>query len=143
MIVEKYRERFGHSGYSENTIYPGISETITRLAQLGVPMGICTSKRGDFAETILQMFDLRDYFSFISGGDVGVTKSMQIRQLLEDARIDQSTLMIGDRRFDLTAAHENGLQSVGVLWGYGSREELKAESPAFLLNQPGELLNLL
>lgn len=142
-IVGKYRERFSQTGYAENSLYPDISETISRLAERGVSMAICTSKRSDFAEKILQMFHLRDYFTFISGGDVGVTKSMQIKRLLEKGRIDQSTLMIGDRRFDLAAAHENGLRSVGVLWGYGSREELDAQSPAFMLTEPSELLNLL
>jgi len=142
-FVRKYRERFARVGYSENRLYPGITESLMSLAKQGFPLGICTSKRADFAEKIVKMFQLSDYFEFISGGDVGIKKSQQIKSLLLDNRIDKRSLMIGDRYVDLRAAHENGINSVGVLWGYGSREELEAESPNYLLAHPQDLKNFL
>lgn len=141
-IIVKYRERFSEVGFSENTLYPGIREVITSLSESKVFLGICTSKRKDFAEKILRMFDLHDKFEFVSGGDIGIKKYQQIESLLAENLIDQNTLMIGDRATDLISAHRNGLQSVGVLWGYGAKDELEAEAPQRILHEPRELITL-
>ena len=138
-LIAKYRERFSEVGYSENELYPGMEETILSLVNTGLSLGICTSKRKDFADKILKMFHLRDYFEFVSGGDVGVKKHQQIRTLLSQNFIDNNTCMIGDRAVDLIAAHKNGIKSAGVLWGFGSRFELEGQSPEFLLEKPEEL----
>jgi len=142
-LVRKYRERYAEIGYAENTVYPGMREALEILTQNGVPMGVCTTKRQDFAEKILQLFDLRTHFRFISGGDIGIKKCQQIEALLSDTAIDHNTIMIGDRAIDLSAAHTNGLVAAGVLWGYGSRTELESASPRHLLTHPGELTTLL
>jgi len=141
-FVAKYRERYGEIGYSENVLYPGIPEAVHSLASAGVTLGLCTSKRADFAEKILELFGLKSYFSFVSGGEIGTHKWQQIRALLETGAITQSTVMVGDRAVDITAAHRNGLQAAGVLWGHGSREELEAEQPRYLFKTPDELLCL-
>jgi phosphoglycolate phosphatase len=138
-LVAKYRERYAEVGYSENTLYPGIVESLQLLAEHNIPMGICTSKRADFADKILKLFDIRDYFDFISGGDIGIQKWQQIESLLARLAITQQTLMIGDRAVDLQAAHINGLKSCGVTWGYGSLSELEAESPSCILTKTKEL----
>lgn len=140
-FVEKYRERFAEKGYAENKLYPDIPEVIESLLERNYVLGICTSKRGDFAETILQMFGLRDAFAFISGGNIGIKKFQQIESLLADGLIRENAVMIGDRYIDIIAGHKNGLKSIGVLWGYGSREELEAESPDYLLKAPVDLLD--
>ena len=141
-LVARFRECYGEVGYSENVLYPGIAAAIAALADGGVPMGICTTKRGDFADRILRMFELRGAFRFISGGDLGIQKGQQIETLLGSGTIDGRTLMIGDRATDLVAAHRNGLRSAGVLWGYGSRAELEAEAPLYLLEAPEDMLRL-
>ena len=142
-FITKYRVRYGQIGYSENTIYPGIISAIATLKQHGFQMGICTSKRVDFADKILHMFGIRDFFQFISGGDVGINKSQQIASLLSDKTITNNAFMIGDRAIDLSSANKNGLRSIGVLWGYGSRTELESESPLLILTQPKELEELI
>jgi len=141
-FVAKYRERYGEIGYSENTLYPDIPQVLHRLANAGVSLGVCTSKRVDFAEKILELFGLRAYFTFVSGGEIGTHKWQQIRALLEAGVVTQSTVMIGDRAVDITAAHRNSLHAAGVLWGYGSRQELEAEQPRYLLSTPAELPGL-
>jgi len=73
---------------------------------------------------------------------VGIQKWQQIEVLLTSGAIDDRTLMIGDRATDLAAAHRNGLRSVGVLWGYGSRAELESEAPLCLLRDPKDLVRL-
>ncbi|WP_231757633.1 HAD hydrolase-like protein [Microbulbifer elongatus] len=142
-LVDKYRERYGETGYAENTLYPGITDMLQQLSSIdGIRLGVCTSKRADFASRILEQFELHHYFEFVSGGDVGVAKWQQLGKLIEEKRIGQRTLMIGDRHFDLSAAARNGLPSAGVLWGYGSKEELDQHTPAYLFHHPSEILNI-
>ena len=141
-LVAKYRERYGEIGYSENVLYPGIPEVLHSLASAGITLGVCTSKRVDFAEKILELFGLKSYFSFVCGGEIGTQKSQQIHDLLEKGAVTQSTVMVGDRAVDMSAAHRNGLHAAGVLWGYGSREELEAEQPRYLFSTPQEILGL-
>ena len=138
-LVDKYRERYGEVGYSENVLYPGITGALQALRDADVPLAVCTSKRADFAEKILRRFGIRAHFRFVSGGDIGIEKPQQIATLREQRLVGPSTLMVGDRAVDLVAAHANGLQSAGVLWGYGSRGELAAETPRYLFASPDEL----
>jgi phosphoglycolate phosphatase len=142
-FVAKYRERYGEIGYSENVLYPGIPSALHHLSQSGMKLGVCTSKRVDFAEKILELFGLSSYFSFVSGGEIGTHKWQQLQQLLETGVISQSTVMVGDRSVDITSAHRNGLHAAGVLWGHGSRDELEAERPRYLFAKPEELLCLI
>lgn len=141
-LVGKYRERYAEVGYAENILYPGVADALLRLAEAKVPLAVCTSKRKDFAERILEMFGLRDHFEFVDGGEIGVRKWQQVAGLLEQGAVSASTVMIGDRSVDLVAAHRNGLHAAGVLWGYGSRQELEAERPRYLFTTPRELPDL-
>lgn len=138
-LVAKYRERYAELGFSENVVYPGIAQALRELDAAGIVLGVCTSKRVDFAERILDRFDLRAHFRFVSGGDVGVTKEAQLAALVGERRIDASATMIGDRAVDIVAAKSNGLASIGVLWGFGSATELQDAAPDRLLAAPHEL----
>ncbi len=141
-LVARYRERYAESGYAENVLYPGIAESLQALQAAGVACGVCTSKRADFAADILELFGIRHYFRFLSGGDVGIPKGEQLQALLEAGDIGPGALMIGDRRFDIEAARQVNIASVGVLWGYGSREELEEAGTRHLVESPAELLQL-
>jgi phosphoglycolate phosphatase len=141
-LVAKYRERYGDVGYTENILYPGVAEVLLKLQAANVPIALCTLKRQDFAERILEMFELIHYFRFISGGEIGVNKSQQIKSLLLQGQVSKSTVMIGDRAVDMIAAHKNGLNAGGVLWGYGSQDELLNETPLYLFSSPSELMQL-
>jgi phosphoglycolate phosphatase len=138
-LVEKYRERYADVGYAENVLYPGIADALSTLHDAAVPMAVCTAKRQDFAERILEMFGLRDCFRFVDGGDLGVAKWQQIERLRERRVVGDASVMVGDRSLDMIAAHRNGLSAAGVLWGHGSREELERERPRYLLRSPAEL----
>ena len=137
-LVAKYRERFAAIGYSENSLYPGVLEALIDLHAKKVPLAVCTSKRSDHADKILRMFGLDSLFRFVNGGDVGTTKQEQMAQMLVKGQITENTIMIGDRSVDLAAAHAGGLTPMGVLWGYGSREELERENPSRLFESPEE-----
>lgn len=140
-MVDKYRERFSEVGLFENQLYVGMPETLRQLA-VTKRLGVCTSKRRDFALRILQRFGLEACFELIDGGDVGITKADQVTALRESGVLPERTIMIGDRASDLDAAHRNGYDSAGVLWGFGPQEELVAEQPAFLFRATKELLRL-
>src|SRR5262245_23224001 len=93
-LVGKYRERYAEVGYSENVIYPGVVDALERLVGRGAPLGLCTSKRLDFAERILTLFGIRAHFQFVNGGDVGTKKERQLCGLLTDGMIDARSTMI-------------------------------------------------
>lgn len=137
--IAKYRERYFSVGYRENTLYPGIVDLLSELHASGVPMGVCTSKRTDIAERVLELFDLRRFFAFVDGGDVGTKKWQQIERLKAAGLADASTIMIGDRAVDIEAAHRNGLRAAGVLWGYGSRDELTIARPEHVFERPPDI----
>lgn len=141
-LVDKYRERYATVGYAENQIYADIPDIISQLSASGYQMGICTSKRADYAARIVDMFGLSSHFTFIDGGDVGVEKRQQIQSMVASGLFAGTAIMIGDRAVDVIAGKLNGVASAGVLWGFGERPELEAAAPDHLLESPGELLNL-
>lgn len=143
VLVAKYRERYLDVGYGENALYPGVIDTLQELQSAGQRMAVCTSKPERTARLVLDLFELDGYFEFVSGGGIGVAKWMQIEQLLAQNSICGRTVMIGDRAIDLTAGHRNDVFAGGVLWGYGARAELEAESPAHLYEHPCDWLSLL
>lgn len=140
--IATYRDRYARIGYAENHKYEGIDRLLIHLRQSGHAMGICTSKRRDFAQKVVSLFQWDEYFTFVNGGDVGIEKSRQLADLLAEGRIDNTAIMIGDRAVDISAAKANGLRSAGVLWGHGSRLELEEASPDWLIDAPAELLKL-
>ena len=100
-LIADYRQRYGETGYAENTLYDGIPEALHALRAAGATLGVCTSKRVDFAQAILAQFGLRELFSFVSGGDIGVHKWQQLQALRASGRVDAASMMVGDRDVDL------------------------------------------
>ena len=142
-LVEKYRERYVDVGYAENVLYPGIAQALAELHQAGIKLGVCTSKRQDFAEKILDMFALREYLRFVDGADIGVSKSQQIARLIKQGWADSGAIMVGDRAIDIAAARQHGLAAAAVLWGYGTSDELAAAQADYSISEPAELRTLL
>lgn len=140
-LVVAYRERFVTDGYKENFLYDGIVDAINALSERGFTVGVCTSKPERSARTVLEHFGLLHHFKFVSGGDIGIAKQSQLKDLLDADTIDNEAVMIGDRGVDLSAARNNGLRAVGVLWGFGNIEELNAEKPEFVLSRVDELVS--
>ncbi len=124
-LVGKFRERYSSVGFSENQLYPAIPGMLSTLVDSGHSLGLCTGKRVDFAERILELFNLTELFDFIDGGDVGISKSMQLERLGRNGVDLSSSVMIGDRDSDVLAGQDHHLVTVGVLWGFGSRRELE------------------
>lgn len=126
--VEHYRERFRSTGMFENRVYPGVPEALGALAAGDWQLFVVTSKPWVFAEQILRHFELARYFAAIYGSElsgVRTDKSELIAHVLAtEAIAPEQALMIGDRSHDIVGARKNGVRAAGVLWGYGTREEL-------------------
>lgn len=137
-LVEKYRERYTEIGYAENVLYEGIVDSLEVLVQR-YPLAICTSKRVDFAHSILELFGLTHLFQQVSGGDIGISKTQQLAGLLDRGIINGESIMVGDRYADMIGARNNQLNAIGVLWGFGDFNELQRESPMMILESPPEL----
>ena len=141
---DAYRERYADIGLFENAVYPGIPEALTALRDAGCQLAVATSKPEVFAKKILAHFDLDRPFAVISGASMGgqiSTKADVVAQTL--ARLGNppvsDVLMIGDRRHDVLGAAACGVRTVGVLYGFGSREELTQAGAAALCETPGDL----
>lgn len=127
--VEKFREYYNVKGLFENRPYPGIEDMLKSLREKGHHLFVATSKPEETARRILEHFGLDGYFDYIGGAtpdDSRVKKGDVVGYVLETAQIGnrEEAVMVGDRKHDVMGAKENGLESIGVLYGYGDREEL-------------------
>jgi phosphoglycolate phosphatase len=144
LAVSYYRERFSDIGLYENGVYDGIGEVLTSLCASGHRLFVATSKPHVFAERIIDHFGLRDHFERVFGSELDgtrVDKSHLLEYALKQASVDPSkTLMIGDRSHDMVGAKNNGMKGIGVLYGYGSRDELLAAGAHHVCATPGAIL---
>jgi len=141
--IALYRERFGEVGLFENAVYAGIPELLHGLHARGSELFVVTSKPHVYARRIVRHFGLDGWFRQIYGSELDGTrvhKRELIRWVLErEALAPGEACMIGDREHDVAGARANGVPAIGVLWGYGSREELVAAGPDALVEQVPEL----
>ncbi len=129
-LVKKYREYFRDTGIFENKVYEGMDELLRKLRATGKKLITATSKPEVFAKRILEYFGLDHYFDDICGASMDnnrIDKEDVIRYALEKNGIRDlsEVIMVGDREHDVIGAHKVGIASLGVLFGYGSRQELE------------------
>ena len=144
--VEKYREYFATKGIFDNKFYQGMHECLQRLVDNGKVLFVATSKPEKFARQILEYFDLAKYFMFIGGSEFTSRekKAEVIEYVLAKNNIPiAEAIMVGDRMFDIIGGHVNKLPCIGVLYGYGTREELQHSGADYLVSSVSELLDLL
>lgn len=143
VAIKKYREYFGPKGIFENKVYKGIPEMLQRLKERGDSIILATSKPWIYAEQILEHFNLKKYFDFVSGSEMNGdrnSKTEVIAYAIERYGIDRAkAVMIGDRKHDIIGANENNISSVGVLYGYGNIEEFKTAS--FVAENVGDIIS--
>lgn len=141
--VAIYRERFGTIGLFENDLYEAIPETLRMLRDEGHDLFVATSKPTIFAKRIMAHFDLERHFRAVHGSDLDGTNSDKadlIAHILKDEQIDPAeTIMIGDRKHDMIGAKANQIRGIGVLWGYGTKDELEAAGAQACISRPEAL----
>jgi len=148
--VAVYREYFSQTGLYENAVYPEIPNLLQRVKDGGAALAVATSKVTLYTNQILDHFGLGKFFDFVSGDEMdgSLTLNGKRNVILNainalDPERALTPVMIGDRMHDIRGARDAGIDSVGVLWGYGSRAELEEAGATRIAETPEALLEIL
>ncbi|MCW5748204.1 MAG: HAD hydrolase-like protein [Alphaproteobacteria bacterium] len=141
--VVAYRQHYGESGFLGSAPYPGIAGALEAMRQAGLRLYLATSKRETFASRILDHLGLATYFDAIHGSVPSGARDHKpelLAHIVSQHGLSPSrSLMVGDRRHDMSGAHAVGMRGLGVLWGYGSREELQTAGADQLVDSTADL----
>jgi len=146
--VKLYRQRYGTVMTTENALYDGVESMLKQLHNGGMTIGVATSKPEKYAVKILEGFGIKRFFKTVCGAtpeDNKTEKAYLIEKALEQCGVtDLSTaVMVGDRFYDIEGARSVGIESIGVLFGYGEREELEKAGADFTAASPDEIVNII
>ena len=146
--IKIYREYYKDKGIFECYLYDGIKELIIALKENGYKVVLCTSKPEEYAHRVLDFFKIKCYFDYACGATIDektrATKDDVMQYALDLSGVSpDKALMIGDRKFDICSANKFGLDSVGVTFGYGSREELTSSGATYVVDTADEILKML
>lgn len=146
--VEYYREYFSTKGLLENAVYNGVTELLEKLKELGKTLIVATSKPEPFTNRILEHFDLMKYFDFVAGSNMDNTrckKAEVISYALASCNIKElsDAVMIGDREHDIIGANKVGIDSIGVLYGYGDYDELHTAGATHIAENAEDILKII
>jgi phosphoglycolate phosphatase len=141
--VAAYRADYDQNCLSECAPYSGIAQALGEMRQSGAELYLATSKRRSFALRIIEHLGFSDLFNGIYGSEAGGildSKPELIAHIVKRHALAQThCVMVGDRQYDITGAHANGMRALGVLWGYGTRDELEAAGADDLVSNPETL----
>ena len=143
-----YREYFSVKGLFENDIYEGIEPLLKELKEKGKELYLATSKPEIYAKQILEHFKIDGYFTFVAGNTLSEKRSTKLSVLEYLKKTfpiinNQNAVMVGDTKYDAEGARAAGLSSIGVLYGFGSRDELVEGGAAKTAATVNELRSLL
>lgn len=142
--ITSYRHRFDRQGIFENALYSGIVEALSALSRTAHPLYVVTSKPAAYANRILEYFAIAKFFRAVYGPELSdrrFSKAWLVRTALNaNGIMRQSAFIVGDRADDIAAARQNGVRSIGVTWGYGSRQELETAGADALAESAAELV---
>ncbi len=145
--VKIYRERFAPIGIFENEIFDGIIPMMKSLKDAGKVMAIATSKPAVFAQRIADKYGITPYIDALFGSELDGTntdKALVIQNAMRALGADkENTIMVGDREHDAIGAHKNGIECIGVTYGYAEEGELQKSGVCALANSPYTLLEIL
>ncbi len=146
--VTFYREYFSVKGIYENSIYPGIPEMLYKLRNSGRSLFLATSKPSVYAGRVLEHFNIASYFDIIAGsnmdGSMGL-KSEVVEYALSTLSDEERkfSVMAGDRKYDIEGALLNNIDSIGVTWGFGTRDELVSAGALYITDSIREMESIL
>ncbi|MFA9378390.1 MAG: HAD family hydrolase [Lachnotalea sp.] len=148
LAVEKYREYFAERGLYENYVYDGIESLLSTLKSNHKMLIVATSKPIVFAIKILEHYHLLEYFDFVAGSELDGTRVEKVDVIsyaMKQCNItdNESVIMVGDRKHDIIGANKVGIESIGVLYGYGSQEEFELAGANYIVSNITELEALL
>lgn len=142
-MSRQFIAEYERDGLDAYRIYDGTVETLERLRRAGKCLCVATSKPEALAKRVLDRENMSRFFACIAGsvpesfGTDGqrVKKGEVIAYALKQlcAASGESAVMVGDRKYDIAGAKENGMHSIGLLSGYGSRSELECAGATYIL----------
>lgn len=146
--IHFYRERFDKIGILENSLYTGVDELIKKLSASGKIILLATAKPTEQAQIILERYKLTNFFHTIAGSNLDGTRISKTEiiafNLNRFPHIDlKKVVMVGDREHDIIGAKQNGITSIGVTYGFGSNDELKAANADYITHSVKGLEKLL
>ncbi|MGB3260040.1 HAD family hydrolase [Paenisporosarcina sp.] len=148
IAIDFYRERFKEKGMFENNLYPYIPTLLKSLKELDLTLVVATSKPTVFSEQILKYFNIDEYFDLVVGSNLDGTRAAKteiIQYILDqyDEHELEDFIMIGDREHDIIGANNNGIDSIGVAYGYGTLQELNHSNPTYMVKNVEQLKEIL
>lgn len=148
LTVDYYREYFSVKGIFENRIYEGIVPLLEKLYNKGIKIILATSKPDLFANKILEHFGIAKYFYFVAGATMNETRTQKdevIEYALKECNITdtEKAVMVGDRKYDILGGKVFGLNTVGLLYGFGTKEEIETANPDFIAETVKDLEKIL
>ena len=146
--VEKYREYYRVKGIFENKLYNGIIRLFEDLKGRGKKIVLATSKPEKFAVEILKHFEIYDFFDFVAGATMDETRTDKgevIKYAIDSLGICDTSeiIMVGDRKYDIEGAHKLGIKAIGVMYGYGSKEELQNAKADYIVENTKEIEDII
>lgn len=142
--VRRYRERYSEWGLYQAAVYLGILQALAGHRARGTRLLLCTAKFHGFARRVVGYFGLTPLLSGVYGPELDgrfEDKADLIAHLLEAEGLQpDGVCMVGDRKHDVIAAAAHGIPTIGVLWGFGSRDELESAGAVMLIQHADELL---
>jgi phosphoglycolate phosphatase len=142
-VVAAYRKRSTLA--TDVEAFDGMPEVLGELSGRGVRLALSTSKSIEVAEPLLDRLKLRCWFDVVEGthlDELGADKTKVVGRTLRALSHCRPLALVGDREHDVRAAHAHGIQAIGALWGYGTRDELIGAGADVLANEPAEIAAL-
>ena len=147
--IKKYRERYWVEGIYECELYKGFLDMLYELKAQGIKIGIASSKPERLIYAVADFLKITNLFDAIVGVKIDdsnhSSKAGLVLECMEilGATEKEKVLMVGDRLYDIDGANGAGVDSCGVLWGYGNKEEFMEHGATYIIANPGEIFNLL
>ena len=150
--IEVFREYYNVYGWWDNTLYPGIPEVLRELKRAGKKLVLATSKPLDTAKKVLSLFGLTEYFDFIAGATSHQNdqKWQVLNWAISSVGIDvndpedlKKCILVGDRKYDAKGAERCKIDSMGVLYGHGTKEEINASGFTFIAQTVEDISRIL
>jgi len=147
IAVDYYREYYSEKGLRENELYEDVENLLQSIKSKNKICILATSKSKKFALEVLKYFEIENYFDEVVGSNLDGTLSGKeeiIKYIIENNKLDKAeTIMAGDRKYDIIGANKNGIDSIAVLYGYGTKEELEESKPTYLCKSVMDILEII
>ena len=142
-LVDTYRVYYTDRGIYESVLYEGIGDVVHSLRAAGIQTAVVSSKPQEYLDRLVEHFDLTDAFDYVLGPEMNnhvSNKAVLVRNALKTlGAAPETSAMVGDRRYDMEGAKDAGVTAVGILFGFGSKEELNASGADVLCETVGDL----